>query len=236
MTRRIFAYLFLLVIQRESLSLPWRIPQSLPEEPIQRDPATGQVSHATPSRIHLIPQVSILTLSEVVLINNAFRVPYSDSFTGIPAFFLRIATPLFTIKNTEFFGEVRVGYGGKGGETRVFSIQSDASSDESMRLYWVPFSAAIRVQHALPGFEVFLPTLAVGVGEQWIGQRGGTSTLRQDFWIPFFHISPGLTFMGGRRTEDWFGGFSFGVTYQDSFATEQTVRSWAMDLSMSFFL
>jgi hypothetical protein len=179
-----------------------------------------------------MPQVSLI-VPTLVLKTPAYTVR-NETLDGVPIFQLGLAAPLFSSGDFVVLGQARVGYGYKEGRFTISGTRGESLRDK-VGLHWLPMSASLRAIYEIPGLRFVKPTLNVGAGVQWLHQAGTISSLSESYWVPLFYAAPGLTFLEGKR-DDWFGGFTFTVTYQTGFATPQTVRGMSIDLGLNIFL
>jgi hypothetical protein len=186
---------------------------------------------------YLTPQLSVISPREISLSNKAYDIPYAETLTGLPAFHLGAGTSLGEVSTSlgdfEFFGMARIGYTAK---SLPVNLQSREHATErrsgEIKLHWVPLAGGVEIRYSVPGFPFVRPVLTAGGGVHWMYQHGQFNSVNDSFWIPHFFIMPGIAFFESKSPTDWFGGFTFGVTYQDSFASRQKVKTWSFDLSM----
>lgn len=164
-----------------------------------------------------------------------YQIPYSQLLAGFPAFYLGVAKQLKSTGNFQIFGLAKAGFTSKTGQ---YEIQSRTGETTSARvsLSWLPMSVGTKVQYLIPGFPFVKPSLTVATGVQWLRQSSSLPGITTNVWLPFYTISPALSFLEGTSEIDWFGGFSFGLSYQDSLGFAQKVRTWSFDLSLTLHI
>lgn len=181
--------------------------------------------------MQLVPQLSILSPQEVVLKNSSFEVPYSDNVPGLFSLSLGTSTPAWITDSLQLFWTGRFGFSHKQGSYNFTDGGRGRTTDVS--LLWVPASLGVKAVYAINQFPYVRPSLAMGSGLQWLYQASAVEGLSQHFLVPFYYVTPGITFFDKKTPDDWFGGFTFGITYQDSFASPQRVRATSFDLSVN---
>ncbi len=185
------------------------------------------------NKLQLVPQISILSPGEMVLKNEAYEIPYSQSVPGMFGFSIGSASPLHIEDAFQLYFVSRLGFAYKQANYSITESNTRNTTNSTINLSWVPASIGVKSVFAVNKFPFVRPTLSVGSGASWLYQSSATDGLSQNFLVPFFYITPGLAFFEKQTPDDWFGGFSFGVTYQDSFASPQRVRATSFDLSIN---
>ena len=185
------------------------------------------------SRFQLVPQLSILSPGEITLKNSSFEVPYSKKLQGIFGFSLGAESPLQISDSFQLFFVSRLGFAYTNGDYTVNNTTTRSTNYTNINLAWVPASIGVKSVFSINKFPYVRPTLSVGSGASWMYQSSATDGLSEHFLVPHYYITSGLSFFEKQNPDDWFGGFSFGVTFQDSFATSQRVRNTSFDLSIN---
>ena len=193
---------------------------------------------AFPGGFELVSQVSILVPSGLVLSNAGFEMAYDDASAGVPAFLLGVAIPLLSWNRLLVYGQLQAGYSFKQG---LYSIRArDGSSTEPrqevLKLHRVPLISSIKMMYALKGLSFVKPTLTLGAGAQWLHHSGESGGLDGAYWVPYFFVAPALTFFERSAGQDWFAGFTFGVSYQNSLSLTKKFTGWSFDLSANLIL
>jgi hypothetical protein len=207
-------------------------------------PSTSTVEvPARPSRWELVPEISILNPGSFTISNETYAAHYSNPNTmfGLPSVIVGGAYRLATANNLVYYLDVKVGYGGKSGAVAVNRKLGGREVGEAMfqdvRLHWLPVSIGARALWSIPGVTFVRPTLSVGGGSSLVIQTSELPGFNSTYLLPFYHITPGLTFLEGTRNPgDWFGGFHFGFSYISTFATDQALRGTSVDLSVNILL
>lgn len=200
----------------------------------------AEVSGKTP-RYEIIPQISVLNPADFALTTDSYTAHYSKSAFGLPMLLVGAGARLGTLENLEFFLDGKLGYGGKGGvipvSTRYGGGVEETTFNQDVRLHWMPIEVSGRMLWSIPGVTFVRPTLSAGLGSSLVIQTSSLPGFSHTYLLPFFQITPGLTFLEGSRTaNDWFGGFLFGFTYLQTFATEQSMHGTSVDLSVNILL
>jgi len=222
-----FTSVLLAEIPKDPLELPVRKPNG----PTRDIASTSQELNAW----MLIPQASIISPWSFVLETPQYRVPYSDNFAGFPMLSLGVGKAISQIGNFHFSGEGRVGFAYKSGAVG-YTDAAGGSHKDTLSLMDLPVSGAVKLMYYIPDLNFLKPTLAVGMGMHWLHQAGKGVNVSDDFLLPFYLISPGLTFLESRSPRDWFGGFNFSLTFMNTFATSQTIRGVSFDLGLNILL
>lgn len=187
------------------------------------------------SHVWLVPQVSIIMPRELSLTNREYSIPYSNQFANLSNFSIGMVSPLKISERYQLLALYRLGVTYKEG-FYGFKKRSGESVESKVKLAWVPISVGGKIQYSIPDFPFIKPSLSFGGGVHWLYQTGNLGGMNSSFWVPYYFVTPALSFFEGANTGDWFGGFTFGVSYQNSFATQQTVKAWTFDLGINIFL
>ena len=213
---------------------------SAPRQPEDVAPSSTVIVPRRPSRFVLVPQISVLNPGSFTLTNDAYTSHYSKSQFGIPALFVGGAYHLGSRPNLEFYLDGKLGYGSKSGlvpvDRRASGSQLGGSFNEDVRLHYLPLSLGPRAVWSIPGITFLRPTLSAGLGTALLAQVGDSQGFSHTYLLPFYYVTPGLTFLEGNGATDWFGGFQFGVSYLSTFASEQVMHGMAVDLSVNILL
>jgi hypothetical protein len=186
------------------------------------------------SRLGLTPQMSIFNPSGLQIIHGGNQVTHFDTINSIPEFNLTLAVPITAIENWHFFAQARVGYFSKSGLLFGSNAQGRTSS-QSLQLDSVPLSVSTRLEYQIDPSFLVRPALTLGIGDQRFHAAG--TGFDEVNWVPFVFITPSLSFLDGETIRaDWFGGFTFGVTYQAEIASPQKIRGLSFDLGLNFLL
>lgn len=182
-----------------------------------------------------LAQISIVTPQQFTLRHDGFVVPYAETIDGMPTLQFGAALPLFVAGQLETQVLALAGYSFREG---LFSLTGpDGFRREQIRIHRLPLSAGVRVLYHISWLSFVKPSLTVGAGAQWMYQTSYLPGLQKSFWVPFYFVSPSLTFFeSGVESVDWFGGFTFGLTYQNDLDPRQRLRAWSFDLSVNLFL
>jgi len=182
-----------------------------------------------------VSQASILTPGTLELQSDQYATSFSNSATGMPAVAAGIALPVVRTGGWIFSAQTSVGYRYKQG-TYAIKGSEGIRPLEAVSLHWIPMSLAAKITYDFSGVPFVRPTLIVGAGAQWLRLSGDLPGYTRSYWTPFAFISPALTIIEGRSEEDWFGGFSFGTTLYQSFASAQRISGLSLDLSFNILL
>jgi hypothetical protein len=185
---------------------------------------------AAEPRLEIEPEVSITSPTDFVLSHNGYQVPYSD-LSGMRTFILNVGKTISKTDQLQLDLVGNIGYGSL--STSEQWDQNSHSISSSLNLQWVPISVAAHLQYL--GFKVVKPGLVVSSGVQYFGQQGSLPGLDNSFWIPDYSVSADLTFFNA-DSNDLFDGFTFGITYHHSMATNQIYAGWSFDLGIDLQL
>jgi hypothetical protein len=185
---------------------------------------------------HAVLQVSILAPQTLTTFTERYEIRYADNISGMPSVQLGIATPLFLVSNVEAHALVQLGYGFKEGLFNFTNRISGGPARDLIRLHRLPATLGVKLLYHIPWLTFVKPSLTFGAGAHWLIQSGRLEGTRASFWIPYYFVSPALTFFESRQYNDWFGGFTFGVSYHNDLHPTQVLRAWSFDLSVNLFL
>ncbi len=187
--------------------------------------------------ISIVPQLSFVNASQFVLSNNYWEVPYANQIVGVPAFSLHVSNPLVYWEGLTFSLKGVVGYSFKEMALSPVQRQTGKESRAVVTLHWLPVSLGTRVEYRVSGLDFVRPHLDLEGGTQWLYQSGKLDGFEQGFWVPFYQAAFGLTlFAPSSPHGDWFGGINVGGTLRNSFASQQNIRSWSMDVGLNLYL
>ena len=184
--------------------------------------------------IEVGPQFSMVTASQFETTNNYFSVPYNSLRTQIPLVHLVMTTPITLVAGfVEVHAQGRIGYNYREG---VYTVRARSGQEFSdlVKLNWLPITAGLRLGAQLP--IPIKPTVTIGAGAQWLAQDGLLDGLDQNFWVPFYQISPAVTLFDLSERGGWFGGINVGATINRSVASQQKINYWSIDLSTALVL
>lgn len=187
------------------------------------------------SAAEFVSQASILTPGTLELQSDQYATSFSNSATGMPAVAIGLAVPVLRTGGFIFSLQTNVGYRYKQG-TYAVKAGGEARPLQPITLHWVPMSLATKLTYDFSGVPFVRPTLIAGVGAQWLHLSGDLPGDTRSFWTPFAYVSPAITILEGRSEDDWFGGFSFGTTYYQSFASPQRISGLSLDLTLNILL
>ncbi len=182
-----------------------------------------------------MPQVSVVMPSILTLSNPNFEVVYSKGFPSLTQAGLAAVTPLFNIGRFRFLSIAKLGFSYKTGIFEMTRMNGELIR-ENLKLSWVPMSLGAKFLYSLPNFPYIKPSLTLGGGTHWFYQSGSVGGANSSFWIPYYFLTPALSFLEGATPSDWFGGFTFGVTYQQSLSSVQKVNGVSFDLGINILL
>jgi hypothetical protein len=200
--------------------------------------STSRVNIKNPTLLEstwIMPQVSIFMPSELTLSSPTFNVAYGKQFPSLTQAGFAALTPLFNWGGVRILSSTKVGFSYKAGLLEI-NPSNGAKITESMRLYWVPLSLGAKFIYTLPHFPFIKPSLTLGGGAHWFYQTGPLSGANQSFWVPYYYFTPALSFLEGTAPTDWFGGFTFGVTYQSSLSSIQNISGVSFDMGINILL
>jgi len=192
-------------------------------------------SFGTARAAELVSQASILTPGTFEIQSDQYGTSFANSTTGIPSIAVGLALPLANFNQFILSGQMTVGYRYKQGSYAVTSAE-EVRPLESVSLHWIPFTLATKISYGIPGVTFVRPTLAFGLGAQWLRLVGDLPGYTRSFWTPFAFISPALTIVEAGGDTDWFGGFSFGPTLYQSFGSPQRISGMSLDLTLNILL
>lgn len=183
------------------------------------------------------PQVSVVSASTLTLTNHAYVIPYSESLHGIPTFSIGVSTPLMTRGAMDITAIARLGYGYKQSAFTVRDKNGNFELSDTIRLHSIPFCLGTKTSLALPGVGGIKAGFTTALGTTLVYQNGSIAGINDAFFLPSVILGPSITFFDqGAGSDDWFRGFTFGVNYEASLFTEQRLRSFSFDLSVSILL
>jgi hypothetical protein len=184
--------------------------------------------------LELVPQVSMIMPSRFVLSTDRYIIPYSKDLEGLALFSLGAATPIVFWGPIQVEVQAGVGFAHKEGVMALHN-QAGVNFNDDISLNWIPFSTSLKISYEIPGIHFMKPALSLGGGVNWLHQSGTLDGVDHAYWLPFWVATPCLTFLAGHH-DDWFGGFTFGVSYQDTFGSAQSLRAVSFDLSLNIWL
>jgi hypothetical protein len=194
--------------------------------------AIVESSEAT-APLMLTPAISLIGPNALTLTNSHFSVPYLESMTGFPLVTIQLSDKVLSTDRLDIFLAAGLGYGLYQGDLALQSANG-ASIGDYLHLHWVPFSLATTINFKIPEISFVRPGIQVGAGVDWLIQAGSVDGVTDSFWLPVISFTPMLTFFESEHKEgDWFGGFTFGVSYQTCFATTQSFNAWSIQIGQN---
>lgn len=208
-----------------ALALPLRAEPPAPQ-------TSAEIAQARRSSVELLPQISIVSANNFTLQTESYTIPLSESLQGIPTFSIGMRIPTGTLWGLETAVVPRTGYGYKAG---IFSVNgSDGSSNkQNLRLHTLPASATFQALYEIPGVSGLKIGANLGMGAVYVFQNGNEDSLNQSYFLPCLFIGPAVSFMDYGDADDWFHGFTFGVTLQNSLGSKQVLRAFSIDLGVN---
>ena len=187
--------------------------------------------------LSVTPQLSFVNASQFILSNNYWEVPYTEQLGGVPAFSLHVSNPLAYWGGLSFAIKGAVGYSYKEAVLSPVHKQTGKDSRAILTLHWLPVSLGTRIEYRISGVDFVRPHLDLEGGAQWLYQSGKLDGIEQGFWVPFYQVAFGLTLFAPNQSQgDWFGGINLGATVRNSFASQQNIRNWSMDVGLNLYL
>ena len=181
-------------------------------------------------------QASLLNATALELNTNYFTIRYQDGTPRIPMAYLTATTSLIRpFYWLDLQAQGKVGYSDVEG---VFPVRSQSGLEltDVVKLHWLPLSAGLRFRFFPEAVYWAQPSIAAGIGAQFLNQEGQLDGMNQNFWVPFYYISPALTFFRGAGSGNWFGGVTAGVTVNSNLSSSNRIQLWSADLSISLLL
>ncbi len=211
----------------------------------------GAVTHAEPAapeviddlaeniranrRYEMTPQVSVIQISRLDLVNPGFRVHYDPAMEGLPAFILSIGRPLKDWGNFTFTLQGSVGFGRSSGLFSVLDTETSTASNRQLSLAWIPMTVSLRTAYRIPAFSYLRPSLSFSFGNLTLIQSSEIASLSRTLGIPLISFSPAVTFLDSTNVH-WLGGFTFGATFMYGLSSHSTVSATSIDLSLNILL
>lgn len=183
----------------------------------------------------LMPQVSVIMPSTLTLASPNFEVAYSKQFPSLTQAGLAAVTPIANVGGFRLLSIAKLGFSYKAGNFEMSRINGETLR-ENLRLTWVPMSLGAKFLYTLSNFPYIKPSITLGGGTHWFYQAGSIGGANNSFWVPYYFITPALSFLEGTAPSDWFGGFTFGVTYQQSLSSIQKVKGVSFDMGINILL
>lgn len=183
----------------------------------------------------VMPQVSVIMPSDLQLKSPNFEVAYGKQFPSLTQAGLIALTPLFNWGAFRVLSSARLGFSYKAGPFELTKSNGETLR-EYLKLSWVPMSLGTKFIYTVPNFPFIKPSLTLSGGAHWFYQTGAIKGANQSFWVPYFAITPALSFLEGSMPTDWFGGFTFGLTYQHSLSELHRVNSVSFDMGINILL
>ncbi|NBX93664.1 MAG: hypothetical protein EB078_02850 [Proteobacteria bacterium] len=185
--------------------------------------------------VELTGTFSVINPSRLVISSQEYQVAYSDNLLGFSAFQLGVGIPVSQWSNFQFSFFARAGYSRNRGVYALLSNEGKGSQSE-ITLHWIPLSGGIKTEYFIPDFDLIRPYLAISGGAEWLHQSGELPGVGGNFWIPFYNVALGLSFLDQPEADTWFGGFSFSMSFQNGLRRDQEAKTLSYDLTAHFFL
>ncbi|MBI4405138.1 MAG: hypothetical protein HY537_13330 [Deltaproteobacteria bacterium] len=191
------------------------------------------VDPSASSSVVLSPSFSFVNVTSLVLTNDYFEVPYSNSIGSIPMLRFSVSVPVLSKTHFELSLLGDVSYAYKEGIFDAFSktASGHSLSKGALKLHWLPVLVGIKA--AYQRFSAVKPYLVATAGAQWLYQSGTLDGIEQGFWVPLYRLGGGLVIFD---TSSWFRGISLGVSTNNSFGTSQSVSGWSIDMGVNLML
>ena len=187
------------------------------------------------SEVHFVPQVTLMTPSEFTLHSDRVSAFYAGDNRGQPFFHVGWQRRMAGVGALSFYGAGRFGYTTRQGLHRIVLMESGRHETDSLRLHWVPLSAAIIAEYNASAF--FRPYFTLGAGTHALHQSGNVEDDTRFFLIPFASTGFGVTFLNLEAGDgDTILGFSFGCSYQNTLTSAQSIRGWSLDFGFNLAL
>lgn len=183
----------------------------------------------------LMPQVSVVMPSTLTLSNPNFEVDYAKQFPSLTQAALAAVTPISNVGGFRILSIVKLGFSYKAGVFEMNRIDGEVIK-ENLKLSWVPMTLGAKFIYTAPDFPYIKPSVTFGGGAHWFYQTIAVVGSNTSFWVPYYFVTPALSFLEGTTPSDWFGGFTFGVTYQQSLNSKQQVRGVSFDMGVNILL
>jgi hypothetical protein len=188
--------------------------------------------------LEVVPQLSVITLSDLSLPIPGYRVNYLGSMSGLPQVMVSVGTSFAAWGDLGFSAHLAVGYGGRAADFSAFSMQSTPPTPlapQSLRLHWIPMTISGKVTYRPPHLPSIRPSLSLGAGNLLVIQSSSDSAFSRTLGIPILVVSPQLNFVD-LSTFHWLGGFSFGATWVRSLSASSSVNGVSLDLGFNLLL
>jgi hypothetical protein len=199
------------------------------------DPIIPPVEPFLTGNTRITVQASLLNISELTVSNNLVRASYTDLESAPKLITLQAAHRLYNSDRFVAFAQLNVGFAYLSGPS-ITSMGDGSPFADRANMLWMPMQFSLKAEMVIPNFTWVIPTITAGIGVNLLSQSGHSPQIAASHWIPSFTISPALLFMGHKKENDWFAGFSFGTTYHSSFAAVDRLRVWSIDLAFHIWL
>ncbi|MSP19749.1 MAG: hypothetical protein EXR74_09290 [Bdellovibrionales bacterium] len=183
----------------------------------------------------LMPQLAIMMPTVLTLTNPNFEVAYGKQFPSLTQVSVATVTPLFNWGGFRVLSTAQLGFSYKAGLFEMTRFTGEILR-EKISLSWVPMSLGAKFLYSLSNFPFIKPSITLGGGSHWFYQAANIGGANESFWIPYYFVTTAVSFLEGTTPSDWFGGFTFGVTYQNSLTKFQSVKGLSFDLGLNLLL
>jgi hypothetical protein len=201
-----------------------------------QDSKEGSLENPTLSEsTWIMPEVSVVMPSDLRLSSSGFEVAYGKQFPSLTQVGFLALTPLFHLGEFRILSSAKVGFSQKAGRFELKRPTGEILEGD-VKLSWVPMSLGAKFIYTLADFPFIKPSLTFGGGTHWFYQSGSIPGVNQNFWVPYLFATPAISLLEGSAPIDWFGGFTFGVTFQRSLSDVQRVNSVSFDMGVNVLL
>ena len=199
-------------------------------------PSQGELKNSTLlDSTWLMPQLSIMMPTVLTLTNPNFEVAYGKQFPSLTQVSVAAVTPLFNWGGFRVLSTAQLGFSYKAGPFEMTRFNGEILR-EKISLSWVPMNLGAKFLYSLSHFPFIKPSITLGGGSHWFYQTANIGGANESFWIPYYFVTSAVSFLEGTTPSDWFGGFTFGVTYQNSLSKFQSVKGLSFDLGLNLLL
>jgi hypothetical protein len=238
--KRISIFLFFCLVtvsfaaSKDQFELEKGLLDTLYKETIQE---TASSSGLSSRGLVVTPKLSFFNASDLTLSNNYWLVSYSSQLSGVPAFGLQASMPFSNWRGFSFLIKGSVSYSFKETLLKATSKLTSAETRALLTLHTLPLSVGGRTEYRIPGLPFLYPHLDLELGTQWFYQTGKLDGIAQSFWVPFYQTTFGLTlFESSEVRNNWFGGIDVASSLRNSFASQQSVQIWSVDIGINLYL
>lgn len=184
-------------------------------------------------KTQFVPQISLMAPTDFSLTSSGVTVNYAGDNYGQPFLHFGWQRWLKNLGALNFYGLYRFGYTFSQGHHPVVLANSGAHDSDSVRLHWIPMSAGIMTEYSIAGAPFLRPYFTLSAGMHFLNQTTNFDG-SQSFFLPFMGTGFGLSFINlDTGVADSLLGFSFGMSYQNTFVTSQPIRGWSFDFGIN---